>query len=138
MLKPLRPCYVVGCPNLSRERYCEEHKHLYQKDISERNKIYDAFKRDKRTTAFYKSKEWQKLSQKVYLNQHGMCQECLKHKRITIGTYDKNGRFRRNVVDHIVPIKVDWSRRLDESNLQVLCNLCHAKKTVRDRRKYGI
>lgn len=136
--KPLRPCFYIGCTNLSREKYCESHKHLYEKEISERNRIYDTQKRDKRIIAFYKSKEWQILSQTVYLEQHGFCQECLKKKRIRIGSYDKNGKFRRNIVDHIVPIKVDWSRRLDKSNCWVLCITCHNKKTAEDRRKYGI
>jgi 5-methylcytosine-specific restriction protein A len=42
-----------------------------------------------------------------------------------------------DVVDHIIPIEVDWSKRLDKSNLQPLCHSCHAKKTADDVREYG-
>ena len=35
-------------------------------------------------------------------------------------------------VDHIVPLKVDWERRLDKSNLQVLCRDCNHGKASRD------
>ena len=138
MRKPLRPCYAVGCPNLTRDKYCKEHQHLYEKETQLRHKIYDTYKRDRKLKAFYNSREWRTLSRKVYIKQNGMCQECLKNKKITTGTYDKHGRFKRNVVDHIIPIKVDWSRRLDESNLQVLCIPCHNRKTLEDERKYGL
>ncbi len=35
------------------------------------------------------------------------------------------------MVDHIVPTKIDWARRLDKSNLQPLCDACHNQKTKR-------
>jgi 5-methylcytosine-specific restriction enzyme A len=107
------------------------------KQDTERHKLYDKHRRDKKSTAFYKSKEWRVLSNKVYIKQKGMCQECLKNKRMVTGTVDKNGKFKRNIVDHIIPIKVDWSKRLDESNLQVLCLPCHNKKTAEDKERYG-
>jgi 5-methylcytosine-specific restriction endonuclease McrA len=31
----------------------------------------------------------------------------------------------RICVDHVVPLKKDWSRRTDQSNLQLLCNDCN-------------
>ena len=31
-------------------------------------------------------------------------------------------------VDHILPIKHYWSKRLDKDNLQLLCGLCNAEK----------
>lgn len=38
----------------------------------------------------------------------------------------------RLVVDHIIPIKKDWSRRLDQTNLQLLCNDCNLAKASSD------
>ncbi|MEC2504384.1 HNH endonuclease, partial [Bacillus cereus] len=40
-----------------------------------------------------------------------------------------------DVVDHIIPIRVDWSKRLEPSNLQTLCHACHNKKTKEDEKK---
>ncbi|WP_212967129.1 HNH endonuclease [Lederbergia ruris] len=42
-----------------------------------------------------------------------------------------------DVVDHIIPIIVDWSRRLDDTNCQSLCHGCHNVKSAEDRKKYG-
>ncbi|MFS1513428.1 HNH endonuclease [Chengkuizengella sp. SCS-71B] len=50
-----------------------------------------------------------------------LCQHCLKQKKIT----------RSDMVDHITPIKEDWSLRLDLINLQSLCHSCHNKKTAK-------
>ena len=40
------------------------------------------------------------------------------------------------LVDHIIAIRVDPSRRLDPSNLQSLCNSCHIEKTREDMKKF--
>ena len=37
-------------------------------------------------------------------------------------------------VDHIVPLSVDWQRRLDWSNLQSLCLACHIGPKARQER----
>ncbi|WP_257143246.1 HNH endonuclease [Bacillus cereus] len=39
-----------------------------------------------------------------------------------------------DVVDYIIPIRVNWSRRLDPVKLQTLCLACHNQKT-RDAEK---
>jgi 5-methylcytosine-specific restriction endonuclease McrA len=38
----------------------------------------------------------------------------------------------RLVVDHIVAIKKDWVRRLDQANMQLLCNDCNLAKASSD------
>ena len=40
------------------------------------------------------------------------------------------------IVDHIVPLEIDYSLRLRYDNLQVLCNPCHNIKTQEDEGKY--
>lgn len=122
--KPLKPCSYLRCPNLTRERYCEEHKPNIIEDKSVANKQYDQYKRDKQSTSFYKSKQWKELRDYIFHKQHGLCQVCLKDNRLVSG----------DVVDHITPIKLDWSKRLDESNLQVLCHRCHNRKTAAEKR----
>ena len=39
-------------------------------------------------------------------------------------------------VDHIIPLSVDRSKRLDIDNLQCLCRSCHKRKTDEDLVKY--
>lgn len=38
-----------------------------------------------------------------------------------------------NVVDHIIPLRIDYNKRLDVNNLQSLCNKCHNIKTKNDQ-----
>ena len=126
--KPLRPCHKVGCPNLTRTKYCKEHEHLEAENKRERDKFYDMYKRDKKAQAFYNSKAWERLRNHRMILDHGLCQHCLKKKRIV----------QADVVDHIIPIKVRWDLRLSLDNTQALCNACHAVKTAEDKRKYGV
>lgn len=41
-------------------------------------------------------------------------------------------------IDHIVPLSKDWSRRLDLSNLQILCSTCNVGKGNIDNINYSI
>ncbi|MGG6437388.1 HNH endonuclease signature motif containing protein [Saccharococcus caldoxylosilyticus] len=127
--KPLRPCNKIGCRNLTRETYCNEHKHLAeQRQRTRRNdREYDKYKRNQQARAFYHSREWERLRQAALARDHYLCQHCLQHNRIT----------RATIVDHIVPISVDWSKRLSLDNTQSLCHPCHNRKTAEDRRRYG-
>ncbi|MRB19217.1 HNH endonuclease, partial [Bacillus thuringiensis] len=42
-----------------------------------------------------------------------------------------------DMVDHIIPLKVDPSLKLKLENLQSLCNPCHNRKTAEDKKRYG-
>jgi 5-methylcytosine-specific restriction endonuclease McrA len=77
--------------------------------------------------AFYKSKQWTKLSYSYRLN-HPICEWCERR-----GLYVPVA-----VVDHKTPIRVDWSRRYDETNLQSLCASCHNEKSRDDVEKYHL
>ncbi|ATW83115.1 HNH endonuclease signature motif containing protein [Weizmannia coagulans] len=117
--KPLRPCAKSGCRNLTTNGYCDEHR----KDT---NREYN-LTRDERVTRFYKSRQWEMTRKLVLVRDHGLCQMCLKHRKIVPAS----------LVDHIIPVRVNWSLRLNKSNLQSLCVSCHNAKTAEDKRKYG-
>lgn len=120
--RPLKPCHEIGCNNLTRSKYCETHEHKQADD----HRFYDRYIRDKKTTNFYKSKSWRLVREQALIRDKGLCQHCLKNKKITMA----------DMVDHIVPIKVNWDLRLKLSNLQSLCNACHNSKTAEDIAKY--
>lgn len=70
---------------------------------------------------FYKSEAWAKLKAafKASLPRGGKkCSCCSSTKSLQI--------------DHIVPISKDPTRRLDITNLQVLCRACNVGKSNRD------
>ncbi|MDR5602776.1 HNH endonuclease [Staphylococcus coagulans] len=107
----MRRCSHPTCNKLIsfNESYCDKHKtytNAKYNDVRQRN--------DPEYLRFYKSKQWQNLREIVMMENDYICQSC--------------GR-QANVVDHIIPTKVDWSKRLDKNNLQPLCNECHNKKT---------
>lgn len=73
-------------------------------------------------TAFYRSAEWKRVRYDVLAANDGRCELCGagKHHGATLN------------VDHIKPLRLHWSRRLDRSNLQVLCGSCNQGKGNRD------
>lgn len=122
-MKPQKQCNHAGCKNLVdyTERYCSNHK-----NIEKRKSNYDSYTNRKlvggKYFKFYHSKEWTKLSQ-LYRYKNPLCEQCLKEK-----IYKK-----ADVVDHIIEIRDDWSKRYDETNLQSLCHFHHNAKTRRER-----
>ncbi|WP_054948968.1 HNH endonuclease [Numidum massiliense] len=122
--RPKKPCAAPGCPNLTDGQYCEQHAHK----SAERDRYYDRHHRDKQARTFYRSPEWKLVRQRALNRDSGLCQHCLRRKRITMA----------DMVDHIVPIRKAWHLRLDTRNLQSLCNSCHNKKTAEDKRRYGM
>ncbi len=124
--KPLKPCNKFGCNHLTREQYCQEHKHKSIEQKKERNRYYDKYKRDKKSDSFYRSREWDVVRRASLSRDKGLCVHCLREKKIT----------HANVVDHIIPVKEDWSLRLTLSNTQCLCHSHHNQKSTEDERKY--
>lgn len=102
--KSKKSCKHLGCPNLTEDKYCEEHKPLHPKRASAAKRGYGS--------------KWQRIS-KAYLRKHPMCVKCLA-----------NGRFvSATVVDHIIPHRGDKVLMWSESNWQALCKQCHDSKT---------
>jgi len=80
---------------------------------------------------FYSSALWKRVRVAVIEECEGRCQMCGR-------SYKNNGVT--ITVDHIVPISIDWSKRLDKSNLQILCEDCNYGKGnsyITDWRKAG-
>lgn len=99
------------------DKYCEKCKSKQSEKISARNKHYDKYYRDARSKSFYNSPAWKRLTSIVKVRNNGLCAMCYHNEIMTKGT----------VVHHIVPIKDDWSSRLDPANCITLCQECHNK-----------
>lgn len=119
--KPYKICRSFGCNNLTKETHCKDHEQIQQQKELSRHRRYNK-QRDPILVKFYNSKEWKALRQYIMAKNHYLCIQC--------------DLVPADVVDHIVPIQVDWSLRLEPSNCQPLCHGCHNKKTAEDRIKY--
>ena len=113
-MKPVRQCEHAGCTVLVPYdvKYCTEHKKQ-----AEKQRYSYRIEREGKNQRFYKTTAWRKLSHN-YLLANPLCEWCLK-----------DGIMRKaEIVDHIEPIRDDWSKRLDRDNLRSLCNSCHWKR----------
>lgn len=119
--KPFKPCKSLGCNELTRNKYCAKHIEKEKETV----RYYDKYIRNKSSRSFYNSKQWREMRELIYRRDYGLCVQCRSNGIIKIG----------DVVDHIIPIRVDWSKRLKPSNLQTLCHACHNKKTKEDEKK---
>ena len=90
-----------------------------QRRAEERAKEWHTSQRKQRDPrwGFYQTREWKAL-RAAFIRRFPVCVLC--------GSKAKH-------VDHIVPIKVDWSRRLDPANLRPLCHSCHSSVTLKAR-----
>ncbi|AQT83693.1 hypothetical protein B1222_03570 [Paenibacillus larvae subsp. pulvifaciens] len=59
--RPLKPCKVHGCPELTRTRYCDNHAALEKLEKQRAHKEYDKYQRNKKAREFYLGKEWRKV-----------------------------------------------------------------------------
>lgn len=85
-----------------------------------------AFERENKNTEFYNSWPWRKKA-KAFKISNPLCVECQKNELIVPA----------KVVDHIVPINAGGAK-LDDSNLQSLCESCHNRKSAGESRGYGV
>ena len=124
-MKPKKHCNHAGCRCLVEysQKYCDKHKQL-DKIISVGNKYSNRKKIGGRYFKFYHGKEWTKASQLYRINKP-CCEEFLNEGIIR----------KADVVDHIVKLRDDWSKRLDETNFKSLCHRHHNTKTSAERRK---
>ncbi|MDD2259444.1 MAG: HNH endonuclease signature motif containing protein [Bacilli bacterium] len=104
--KPKKPCAMQGCPELTHETYCEEHKALKQKQ-------YETFKREPNHDKKY-GNNWRRVRD-LYVKQHPLCEQCLK----------KGKMIPVEEVHHIKPLSQGGTNKF--SNLMSLCQSCHTK-----------
>ena len=97
------------------DKYCEKCKSKQLEKKSARNKHYDKYYRDRQSKDFYNSTAWRRLVSVVRIRNGGLCALCYRNGVASKGT----------MVHHIVPIKDDWSKRLDTANCILLCADCH-------------
>ena len=118
MQRPLRPCAVPGCANLTRDRYCATHAARAPADKAAADKHYDATQRDKRLAEFYASAAWRRAREAARMRDHNLCQDCLQRGRVVFA----------DAVHHIVPVRTAWELRLRLDNLVCLCASCHTAR----------
>jgi len=75
-----------------------------------------------RHAEIYNTIEWERARKFVIARANGLCEHCLKKKRIKPG----------KEVDHIIELtdenKHDWNIAYNPDNLQLLCSDCHNDK----------
>ena len=111
--KAKRPCSFPGCPNLCEDLYCEKHAQAGEQERLERQRKYNRYERDKAVVKKYDGR-YRKL-RNLYIAQHPLCEECLKHGR----------RTPAEEVHHIKPVK--WGGEHSFDNFMALCQACHTK-----------
>jgi len=71
-----------------------------------------------RQIKFYRSRAWRRKRYEALKRDKGLCQLCGRGRKDGVVLH----------VDHIEPLSRNWNRRLDLSNLQVLCEDCNMGK----------
>ena len=77
---------------------------------------------------FRSSQAWRDMRDAILEKYHYICQDCLEQGKTPIGVATE--------VHHIIPLYVDFSKRLDEDNLRPLCHDCHEVYSQEARRKW--
>jgi len=78
----------------------------------------------KKTDPFYFSKLHKALRRAMLKRDGHFCQECKRNGIV------KQGR----IADHIIPREAGGKDHLD--NYQTMCDSCHAKKSIEDKKHY--
>lgn len=114
--KPKRPCSYPGCPELTDDRYCEQHQSLV-------NKQYNKYQRDHESNKRY-GRSWKRIRDR-YIKTHPLCEECQRQGRLTPA----------EEVHHIIPLANGGSN--NKENLMSLCKSCHSRITAQSGDRWG-
>ncbi|PHR57273.1 MAG: HNH endonuclease [Arcobacter sp.] len=115
---PKKICNQLGCNVLigMTVTHCPEHEKFKNQD---RNRDYNKYKRNQEHQTFHNSKDWKVARAEALTRTGGLCEDCLQMEMIV----------NADVVDHMISIKKDYSKRLEQSNLRPLCHAHHNRKT---------
>jgi len=115
-------CTYPNCPELTYiGSRCSKHRVVRD---SAKDREYRTREDRAELTKFYQSLHWRKLRQ-YHITRNPLCTQCTKSGLTVVA----------DVVDHIIEIRDDPTRRLDPKNLQSLCHSCHNNKTVAVRKQ---
>jgi len=121
------PCGKAGCRHLSLKRFCPEHQKQHQKQYAKDRLLNDPYINSHiightESQRFYSSRRWKNL-RAWFMRRNPLCNNCSRAA---------------DVVDHVLPVRGQADRSLLTriTNLQSLCNSCHAKKTADERGMY--
>lgn len=112
--KPKKPCCFPGCPNLTEDKYCDDHRDF---DIS-------TYQRDPNIAKRYGAR-WRKL-RNLYISQHPFCELCAEQGKLVPA----------NEVHHKLPLSHGGTH--DPTNLQSLCATCHRKLTASEGDRWRV
>lgn len=108
---PKKPCAFPGCPNLTHDRFCEEH-------TRQTNKQYERYERPYKASERYGG-SWRRVRDR-YIQLHPLCEDCIEMGNVPPG--------RSEEVHHIKPKSQGGSDHFD--NLRALCKSCHSRRTA--------
>lgn len=121
-------CKEPGCTNLVYKKaargFCVRHLRETRACRPPGYRRRNMSDEDKARDRFYSTQDWARLRSR-FIHRNPLCCKCL----------DRGIVRAADVVDHIIEIKDDPTRRLDDQNLQPLCHRCHNAKTQDERRR---
>lgn len=119
--KLFKTCSKPGCPNLTRNTYCDEHKPVRQprQRDKQKDKVYDR-KRGSAASRGY-GRRWQEY-RKQFLKRNPTCKLC---------------GAKAMVVDHVLNARNNPGLFWTPFNHMALCQSCHSKKTIKYDRGFG-
>lgn len=109
------------------KRYCKNCRTIHD-GICDNKPHYISRKRDSQADLFRNTQRWRKKSAEILERDYHCCRICLK-----AGIRTNYGLS----VHHIIPLAVDFERRLDDDNLITLCEHHHkrAEKSYINKRE---
>lgn len=124
---PKRPCNYIGCKNLVKKGYCEEHKQYETTKFRNKNRKSHSWYN---LTFWRGSKNIVGLRQKK-LKSNPLCEYCEEKGKLTPAT----------VVDHVVDFlsgeteAEQWELFIDIDNFKSSCQSCHNFKTSKTNKR---
>lgn len=112
--KALRPCRHPGCPELTRDGWCDKHQPTARASRKRESAAYHSW---------YGKAIWVKDLRPAQLLREPWCRVCAA----------QGVRTPAVVVDHVIPFRGDWDLFISPANHQSLCKYHHDQKTAREQ-----